>query len=70
MGTPEFNISIGKDGQVRVKVSGASGEECVELTDMLRDMVGHEESRELTPEYYGPDGSVRIDSEVEGHTKG
>jgi hypothetical protein len=70
MSQPQFDITIGKDGSVRVKVSGASGAECIELTDMLRDIIGREESRELTPEYYGPDGSVRFNTEVEGHTKG
>ena len=70
MSKPQFDITIGPDGQVRVKVSGASGDECIELTDMLRDIVGIEESRELTGEYYGPGGQVRIDTNVEGHTKG
>ena len=70
MATPEFQIAIGSDGKVKVKVSGASGEECMKLTDMLRDIVGREESREKTPEYYGPGGSVRIDTTVRGRTTG
>ncbi len=70
MATPEFQIAIGADGQVKVKVSGASGDECMKLTDMLRDIVGREESREKTSEYYGPGGVVRIDANVHGRTKG
>ncbi len=70
MSRPQFDITIEKDGNIRVKVSGASGAECLELTDMLRDIVGREQSRELTPEYYAPDGSVRFNTQVEGHTKG
>ncbi len=68
MSKPQFDITIQKDGNVRVKVSGASGEECLELTDMLRDIIGREDRRELTSEYYGPDGTVRIDTEGEGRT--
>jgi hypothetical protein len=70
MSQPEFDITIGKDGKVRVKVSGVSGQECIELTDMLRDIIGREESRELTSEYYGAPGKVRIDAKVEDRTGG
>ena len=66
MSAPEFDVSIGADG----KVKGVSGEECVKLTDMIRDIVGKEDSREKTAEYYGPGGSVRIDSHVKGRTGG
>lgn len=69
MPQPEFDITIGKDGKVRVKVSGVSGQECIELTEMLRDIVGREESRELTSEYYGAPGQVRIDADVKGRTR-
>ena len=70
MAQPEFDIAIGKDGKVTVKVSGVSGQECIALTDMLKEIVGREDGRELTPEYYGSSGKVRIDSRVQGHTKG
>jgi len=62
MGAHEFDISIGKDGKVRVKVHGSSGEECMKLSDMIRDILGKEESRELTAEYYGTPGHVRVDA--------
>ena len=70
MSAPEFDVSIGADGKVKVKVKGVSGEECVKLTDMIRDIVGKEDSRAKTAEYYGPGGSVRIDSHVKGRTGG
>jgi hypothetical protein len=69
MAQPQFDIQIGKDGKVRLRVSGASGSECVALTDMLKEIVGKEDSRELTPEYYGSPGQVRIDDKVEGKVK-
>ena len=69
MERPEFEISIAKDGKVTVKVTGVSGGRCIELSDMLKQIVGHEESRQLTSEYYGPDGEVRIDATVQSRTQ-
>jgi hypothetical protein len=67
---PEFDIRIEKDGTVTVRVTGVSGERCVELSDMLRDIIGREQSRELTGEFYGPGaGKVRIDTKVQGRTR-
>ncbi|HMN41346.1 MAG TPA: DUF2997 domain-containing protein [Phycisphaerales bacterium] len=65
MATPEFDITIGKDGKVHITVHGSSGKECVALTDMVRDIVGKEESRTMTSEYYGSPGAVRIDAHVQ-----
>jgi hypothetical protein len=45
-----------------------SGDECIALSDMLKQIVGHEDSRELTSEFYGPDGKVRIDARVQTRT--
>jgi len=69
MGKPEFDITIGKDGKVKIKVHGVSGKECIAVTDMLKQIVGHEESRTLTSEYYGSPGAVRIDNQAEGHVQ-
>ncbi|HVO77121.1 MAG TPA: DUF2997 domain-containing protein [Candidatus Bathyarchaeia archaeon] len=69
MGKPEFDITIGKDGQVKIKVHGVSGKECIAITDMLKQIVGKEESRHLTAEYYGSPGNVRIDTHVETRTQ-
>jgi hypothetical protein len=69
MAKPEFDITIGKDGKVRIKVHGVSGKECIALTDMLREIVGKEDSRQLTSEYYGNPGAVRIDTHVETRTR-
>lgn len=64
MSQPEFDISIGKDGKVTVRVTGSSGQECLALSDMLKEIIGREESRSLTSEFYGPGGSVRIETHV------
>ena len=65
MSRPEFEITIGKDGVVTVHVTGVSGPECIALSDMLKQIIGHEESRTLTSEFYGPDGQVRIETRVQ-----
>ncbi|MFO0872453.1 MAG: DUF2997 domain-containing protein [Phycisphaerales bacterium] len=65
MSQPQFDIQIGKDGKVVVKVSGVSGKECTALSDMLKEIVGREESRETTAEYYGAPGNVRIETRAE-----
>lgn len=68
MKKPQFDISIAKDGSVKIKVSGVSGQECVRLTDMLAQMIGREDSRSLTSEYLGG-GDVRINSTVDAHIR-
>ena len=65
----QFDIQIGKDGKVVVKVSGVSGEECTALSDMLRDIVGREDSRQLTAEHYGPPGQVRHGTSIEARAR-
>lgn len=67
MGKPQFDISIGKDGKVKIKVHGVSGKECLAITDMLRQIVGREESRQLTSEYHHNPGDVRVDAHT--HTR-
>ncbi|MBL9119858.1 MAG: DUF2997 domain-containing protein [Phycisphaerae bacterium] len=68
MSQPEFDITIGKDGTVTVKVTGVSGEECIKLSDMLKEIIGREESRSLTGEFYGPGAAVRIETQVRSRT--
>jgi hypothetical protein len=60
MKKPTIDISIGKDGKVRIKVHGVSGQECVRLTDAIAQIVGREESREMTSEFYGGEQHVGI----------
>lgn len=66
MSAPQFDIRIDKNGKLTVKVSGVSGEECMRLIDMLTQIIGHEESREKTSEFYGP-GSVHVSASGQVH---
>ncbi|MEX0887026.1 MAG: DUF2997 domain-containing protein [Phycisphaeraceae bacterium] len=58
MSQPEIDIRIGADGKVHVRVEGSQGEQCMALADLIRDIVGVEESREKTAEYFGPGAVV------------
>ncbi|MBY0262027.1 MAG: DUF2997 domain-containing protein [Phycisphaerales bacterium] len=72
MSTPKFDITIDKNGQVKIKVHGVSGKECLQITDMLKEIIGREESRQLTSEYYGSPGHVRTSASTQNdvHTRG
>jgi hypothetical protein len=64
MQRPEFDITISRTGKVTVQVKGAPGSQCLQLADLIKEIVGREEARRLTAEYYAPDGRVRIDAQV------
>lgn len=64
MDTHEFDITIGKDGRVRAEIKGSRGKRCLALADLLQQIVGREESRELTSDYYQPDTKVRTDAQI------
>ena len=60
----ELEIVIGADGEITIKVKGASGEECLELTKDLEAALGLVTAREKTSEFYQAevtaDETVRI----------
>jgi hypothetical protein len=43
---------IDKDGGMKVKTEGYSGEECLKATEKLEKGLGMNSACELTPEYY------------------
>jgi len=61
MRKPEFEIIISKTGKVTVEVKGVKGPRCLEYADLIKEIVGREEERQLTTDYYAPDADVRID---------
>lgn len=58
---PELEIVISKSGKITLEVRGAPGPRCLDYAELVREIVGREESRTLTAEYYAPDSKVRID---------
>jgi hypothetical protein len=65
---PELEIVIDKTGKVTLTVTGAKGPRCLAYADLVKEIVGREEQRQLTNEYYAPDGQVRIDAQVKNRT--
>lgn len=62
MDQPEFEIEIRPDGHVKVLVKGVSGQQCLSYADLLAEIIGRENSRELTAEYYKQQATgVRIE---------
>jgi len=48
----EITVTIDRDGQATVTVSGIEGSACQEATEALERALGAVHSRERTPEYY------------------
>lgn len=70
MERPEFDIVIGKNGKVTVEVKGVKGPRCLDYADLIREIIGHEDQRKLTGEYYGQDSEVRIDARAHDRLDG
>ncbi|GMU22168.1 MAG: hypothetical protein AMXMBFR13_22560 [Phycisphaerae bacterium] len=60
MESPEFEIEIRPNGEVKALVKGISGQRCLSYADLLAEIVGKEKARELTAEYYQQETAVRI----------
>ena len=52
MAQEEFDIAISPDGKVTVQTRGIKGSQCLDFADLFVQILGHEESRQLTSEYY------------------
>lgn len=63
MAQEELEIEISPTGKVTVRTIGIKGSRCLDYAELLARIVGHEESRELTAEYY--EGEERIQRHVD-----
>jgi hypothetical protein len=52
MAREELEIEISPSGKVTARTIGIKGPRCLDLAELLARIVGREESRELTSEYY------------------
>jgi hypothetical protein len=52
MAKEELEIEIGPSGKVTARTIGIKGPRCLDLADLLARIVGREESRQMTHEYY------------------
>jgi hypothetical protein len=55
MASGEFEIEIDPSGKVTVRTKGIKGEACLDYADLFVQIIGKEESRQLTNEYYEVD---------------
>jgi hypothetical protein len=52
MAQEEFEIEISRDGKVTVRTKGIKGEACIDAAELFAQLLGQEEARQLTHEYY------------------
>ena len=45
-------IDISDDGEVKIETRGYTGKSCVEETAAIKNILGNEITRQLTPAYY------------------
>jgi len=48
----EIIIDIADDGEIRLETKGFTGKACVEESQFLKDILGKETFKRLTPAYY------------------
>jgi len=58
MAKEEIEIEISPSGKVTARTIGIKGSRCLDVADLLARIVGREESRTLTSEYYETQESV------------
>jgi hypothetical protein len=59
----EFDITIGKTGEVELHVKGFKGRACMDVVKIFEEIVGEMKSQQPTSEFYEPEEQVqyRID---------
>jgi hypothetical protein len=63
----EVEIEISTQGKITIRTKGIKGPRCLDVAELFAAIVGREESRELTSEYY--EASEHIQSGVEIHQR-
>ena len=60
----EIEIEINAQGKVTVRTKGIKGPRCLDVAELFAQIIGREESRQLTSEYYETDQEVQSGIEV------
>jgi hypothetical protein len=63
MAQEELEIEISPSGKVTVRTIGIKGPRCLDLAELFAQIIGREESRELTSEYY--EAHSHVDQHIE-----
>ena len=53
-------IDISDDGEVKIETRGFAGKACVEESQFLKNLLGTETARQLTPAYYQRQGQKEV----------
>lgn len=53
-------IDIFDDGEVKIETRGFNGKSCVCESQFLKDLLGKETARQLTPAYYQREGQKEV----------
>lgn len=61
MAREEFEIEIDCQGKVTIRTIGIKGARCLDAAEALALLIGREESRQLTSEYY------ESETDLQGH---
>ena len=51
-------VDIGNDGDVQIQTKGFSGPVCLAESEFLKEILGEEISKQLTPAYYQQDERI------------
>jgi hypothetical protein len=68
MAKEELEIEIGPDGKVVVRTIGIKGPRCLDVAEVLARIIGQEQSRQLTGEYYEAHSDIRQHVDVRHRT--
>jgi hypothetical protein len=49
----EIVIDVSEDGEVKIETRGFTGKACLQESEFLKNLLGRETYRQLTPAYYG-----------------
>jgi hypothetical protein len=63
MKNEEVEIEIAADGKVTVRTIGIKGPRCLDVAEAIALLIGREESRHLTEEYY--EASITTQAHIE-----
>lgn len=64
MAKEEIEIEISPSGKVTARTIGIKGPRCLDVAELLARIVGREESRTLTSEYYEAEEKTREQVEL------
>jgi len=70
MAQHDIEITIGKDGKVKVHVKGAKGKACLEYAKWLESVIGRVDDQKLTAEYYEEEQTNHVKLKQELGNKG